>query len=105
MYLVRSVLDLATWDWICAYSSDRRYLKEQLNVVLTAAETNRQQDIALLFLDLDRFKIINDSLGHHVGDLFLIEVAQRLTRCMRNDDVVVRLGGDEFCILMFDVQC
>ncbi|MCW8879671.1 MAG: EAL domain-containing protein [Kangiellaceae bacterium] len=83
---------------------NRRFLKEQLKVVLEAKPTNRKNDIALLFLDLDRFKIINDSLGHHVGDLFLIEVAKRLTHCMRNEDVVVRLGGDEFCILMYDVS-
>jgi len=82
---------------------NRRYLKEQLKVVLDEKPTRRNSDIALLFLDLDRFKIINDSLGHHVGDLFLIEVAKRLTDCMRDDDVVVRLGGDEFCILMYDV--
>lgn|GEM_PF-489037 len=83
---------------------NRKYLSEQLKVVLEGKATNHQCDIALLFLDLDRFKIINDSLGHHVGDLFLIEVANRLTACMRNDDVVVRLGGDEFCILMYDVE-
>ena len=83
---------------------NRRYLKEELKIVLDDKPTNRKGDIALLFLDLDRFKIINDSLGHHVGDLFLIEVAKTLTSCMRNDDVVVRLGGDEFCILMYDVS-
>ncbi|MGX5202677.1 sensor domain-containing phosphodiesterase [Aliikangiella sp. IMCC44632] len=82
---------------------NRRYLTEQLNVILGQPQTSQENDIALLFLDLDRFKIINDSLGHHVGDLFLIEVAKRLAECMREDDVVVRLGGDEFCVLMFDV--
>ena len=83
---------------------NRKYLSEQLQVVLSVEATGKQCDIALLFLDLDRFKIINDSLGHHIGDLFLIEVAKRLTGCMRNDDVVVRLGGDEFCILMYEVE-
>ncbi|WP_444995132.1 EAL domain-containing protein [Aliikangiella sp. IMCC44359] len=83
---------------------NRRYLVEQLKLVLNGTPSNRENDIALLFLDLDRFKIINDSLGHHVGDLFLIEVSKRLLSCMRNDDIVVRLGGDEFCILMFQVD-
>lgn len=82
---------------------NRRYLSEELNIVLKGKVTEQPYDIALLFLDLDRFKIINDSLGHHIGDLFLIEVAKILKKCMREDDNVVRLGGDEFCILMYDV--
>ncbi|MBV1907837.1 MAG: EAL domain-containing protein [Kangiellaceae bacterium] len=60
----------------------------------------KKKPFAVLFLDLDRFKLINDSLGHHVGDLFLIEISHRLAKCLRNNDVVARLGGDEFCILM-----
>ncbi|MET1256185.1 EAL domain-containing protein [Aliikangiella maris] len=83
---------------------NRKFLAEQLKLVLNGSKSNRGCDIALLFLDLDRFKIINDSLGHHIGDLFLIEVSKRLLSCMRNEDIVVRLGGDEFCILMFQVD-
>jgi len=83
---------------------NRKYLLEELEEVLKERPTTNSCDLALLFLDLDRFKIINDSLGHRIGDLFLIEVAKRLTRCMREDDVVVRLGGDEFCILMHDIE-
>lgn len=64
----------------------------------------KRQSFAVLFLDLDRFKLINDSLGHHVGDLFLQEIAQRLTGCLREQDVVARLGGDEFCILMRNIE-
>ncbi len=82
---------------------NRRYLSEELNIVLKGKITEQPYDVALLFLDLDRFKIINDSLGHHIGDLFLIEVAKILKNCMREDDKVVRLGGDEFCILMYDI--
>ena len=62
----------------------------------------RRQDhgFALLFIDLDRFKVINDSFGHSAGDALLIEAAQRLQQCVQNDDLVARLGGDEFAIIL-----
>ena len=60
--------------------------------------------MALIFLDLDRFKTINDTLGHGVGDLLLIEVADRLRSAVRNIDLVARLGGDEFIILVNEVK-
>ncbi|HEY9647229.1 MAG TPA: EAL domain-containing protein [Chroococcidiopsis sp.] len=59
---------------------------------------------AVLFIDLDRFKVINDSLGHLVGDQLLIHISQRLQRCVRVGDTVARLGGDEFAILLDDIQ-
>jgi diguanylate cyclase (GGDEF)-like protein/PAS domain S-box-containing protein len=59
---------------------------------------------ALLFMDMDRFKILNDTLGHDVGDKFLIEVAQRVRRCVREMDTVARLGGDEFVVLIEDID-
>jgi diguanylate cyclase (GGDEF)-like protein/PAS domain S-box-containing protein len=64
----------------------------------------RDSPVAVLFLDLDRFKVINDSLGHGVADRLLVEVGRRLQTCLRPEDTVARLGGDEFAILLEDVD-
>ncbi|WP_336275280.1 putative bifunctional diguanylate cyclase/phosphodiesterase [Vreelandella indica] len=78
---------------------NRRHLIHYLNGMLDAAE-HHETSGAVLFIDLDRFKLINDALGHEVGDRVLIQVGQRLKGAVRNDDQVIRQGGDEFLVLM-----
>ena len=82
---------------------NRTLLQDRLTQALASAR--RQKDkVALLFLDLDRFKNINDSLGHSVGDLLLQKVAERLKRWAREQDTVARLGGDEFLIVLTEIK-
>ncbi|MEN8133727.1 MAG: EAL domain-containing protein, partial [Pseudomonadota bacterium] len=82
---------------------NRLLLSERLNQVLAKARRHCQYS-AVLFLDLDNFKTINDSLGHSVGDRLLQQVARRLRRNLRRDDTVARLGGDEFVVLLGDID-
>ncbi|EGM70746.1 sensory box sensor/GGDEF/EAL domain protein [Shewanella sp. HN-41] len=78
---------------------NRRMLLEYLGAEIRNSDRNRNH-FALLFLDLDYFKEVNDTLGHAMGDLLLIETADRLKACVRDTDVVARLGGDEFTIVL-----
>ena len=82
---------------------NRSYLRDRLERVLWRLKREPTRHCALLYLDVDRFKIINDSLGHLAGDDVLKEVARRLQTCVREPDVVARLSGDEFAILLEDV--
>jgi diguanylate cyclase len=69
-----------------------------------AGATRQNADLAVLFMDLDGFKIINDTLGHHTGDLALIEVARRLEQHLRQSDTVAHMGGDEFAVILSDLS-
>lgn len=89
---------LATVDQLTRLPNRTAFL-DRLNQAIARAERRREK-LALLFVDVDRFKTINDSLGHHVGDHVLQEIARRLTGCVRKGDTVARLGGDEFMVLM-----
>ncbi|TBR10722.1 MAG: EAL domain-containing protein [Lysobacter sp.] len=80
---------------------NRAYLRDQITRALAHRERDPHYRFAVLFMDLDRFKVINDSVGHLIGDGLLKEVAQRFSHCVRaGRDMVARLGGDEFAILM-----
>lgn len=80
---------------------NRQTFRDRLDQELNRA-SRTDSPLALLFLDLDHFKEINDTLGHHMGDNLLMEVAQRLSNCVRKSDTVARLGGDEFIIIICD---
>ena len=79
---------------------NRALLAENLKFVIERAKNQEDYQFAVLFLDLDRFKIVNDSLGHTIGDQLLIAMARRLESCIRDIDIVARLSGDEFAILL-----
>jgi diguanylate cyclase (GGDEF)-like protein/PAS domain S-box-containing protein len=78
---------------------NRLHLQIGLEQVIAAAK-RENQEVALMFIDLDRFKIINDTLGHNFGDGLLVEVAHRLRACVRESDLLARLGGDEFVVAL-----
>lgn len=81
--------------------ANRNLLNDRIQQAIAFSARN-QESFALVFIDLDRFKVINDSLGHNVGDCLLKQVAERLRECTRNTDTLARLGGDEFVILLTD---
>jgi diguanylate cyclase (GGDEF)-like protein/PAS domain S-box-containing protein len=78
---------------------NRLLFKDRLNLAIAQGKRSRQK-LAVMFLDLDRFKVVNDSMGHVVGDQLLQSVANRLGKCVREGDTLARLGGDEFTLLL-----
>jgi len=83
--------------------SNRHYFEDNLRSAITRAQ-RFDSKVGLLFLDIDNFKLINDSLGHDIGDQILQQVASRLLDVIREGDIVCRLGGDEFSIIVHDIE-
>jgi diguanylate cyclase (GGDEF)-like protein/PAS domain S-box-containing protein len=96
------VRQLAFYDTLTQLPN-RRLLSERLSLAMTASKRSNVYG-AMMFLDLDNFKPINDTHGHDVGDLLLIEVAERLKRCVREKDTVARFGGDEFVVMFSELD-
>lgn len=84
--------------------SNRVQFNERLSEVLATAQQTENL-LAVLFIDLDRFKLVNDTLGHAIGDLLLQVVVERLTGCLRSGDLIARWGGDEFTLLLPKISC
>ena len=83
---------------------NRAHFTDRLHQVISGRKECSDRSFAVLFLDADRFKVINDSLGHMFGDQLLIGIAERLKKCLRPGDMVARLGGDEFTVLLEHIQ-
>ncbi|QFU03856.1 Phytochrome-like protein cph2 [Pseudoalteromonas sp. THAF3] len=97
----RKITKLAYFDDLTGLPN-RRLFKDRLSVALAHGQRQHQR-LAIMFIDLDHFKGVNDSLGHSVGDELLKQVAKRLQRCVRSGDTLARLGGDEFTLLLNEV--
>ena len=98
----KQILTLALHDSLTQLPN-RRLLDDRLSQAITASRRSNRHG-ALFFLDLDKFKPLNDAQGHHVGDLLLIEAAHRISGCVREVDVVARFGGDEFAVLLGELD-
>lgn len=81
---------------------NRRYIKREIELLTDEKQAGSDRKLALLFIDLDRFKVINDNFGHSSGDEFLNEVSKRLSTCLGKNDMLARMGGDEFIFLLRD---
>ncbi|WP_186446226.1 bifunctional diguanylate cyclase/phosphodiesterase [Paenibacillus cremeus] len=93
-----TIMQMAYYDPLTELPNRNLFMQMVAQVLQQARQT--QQTVSVMFIDLDRFKYINDTLGHYVGDSLLQAVAQLLQRCMRKTDIVSRLGGDEFIALL-----
>ncbi len=96
------IKSLAFYDSL-THLPNRRLLMDRLKQALASSARSRREG-ALLFIDLDNFKALNDTLGHDMGDLLLQQVAQRLESCVREGDTIARLGGDEFVVMLEDLS-
>ena len=93
---------LATHDELTGLPNRSKFSQALSEAIVLAERCNRK--LGVMFIDLDRFKLINDSLGHAAGDLLLKKVATRLKRCVQDGDIVARLGGDEFVVLLSEAS-
>ncbi|NTV96627.1 MAG: EAL domain-containing protein [Thiobacillus sp.] len=96
------IRNLAFYDALTQLPN-RRLLMDRMHQAIVLCSRNRRHG-ALLFIDLDNFKLLNDTQGHDVGDLLLVSVARRLQACVREGDTVARLGGDEFVVMLEDLD-
>jgi diguanylate cyclase (GGDEF)-like protein/PAS domain S-box-containing protein len=106
--IARNITEKKAYEGLLEYRAHHDVLTDLPNRLLFAEELGRAlterrrygQSCAVLFIDLDRFKLVNDTMGHPAGDAFLVEVAARLRSCLRDGDVLARMGGDEFTVLL-----
>lgn len=97
---LRSAHALADQDPLCAVMNRRAFHRELKREI--ARSTRHERDLSILFIDLDKFKSINDTQGHEAGDRVLVAMADTLLAAVRKTDIVARLGGDEFAILLIE---
>jgi diguanylate cyclase (GGDEF)-like protein/PAS domain S-box-containing protein len=95
------IYSLAYYD-ILTRLPNRRFMLDRLRQAQSTSARSKQYG-ALMFIDMDKFKVLNDTLGHDYGDQFLIEIARRLLNCVREVDTVARIGGDEFVVLLEEI--
>ncbi len=103
-HVLQSTLKKQAFEDALTGAANRRRLQKDLKRTLTLLERGTREPAALLMLDLDNFKIVNDSLGHDRGDELLVSVYRATLSCARTSDVVARLGGDEFAVLLQEVS-
>jgi len=99
---LKRIEQLAHYDEL-THLPNRSLFYDRLGQSISMAKRSRLS-IALLYIDLDGFKQVNDTMGHHMGDLLLVQTAERLRLCVRESDTLARLGGDEFTILLNDAH-
>ena len=98
----RRIEQLATKDALTGLPNRSMLAEEMTSSIARASRSHTQ--LVVMFIDLDHFKAVNDTLGHTAGDDLLRECAQRIAQCIREGDIVARLGGDEFVVLLTDVS-
>ncbi len=99
----QQVINFQAYHDLLTHLPNRALLKDRLSLAITQAQRNKRK-LAVMFLDLDRFKLVNDTLGHTMGDRLLKAVSNRLQSCLRGGDTLSRFGGDEFALLLPEVR-